>query len=192
VILWNKGMASRRAEGFNRCVPLLFVAIGLAACGDPAVSNAPPVVQDPPVATPSLQPSPNPAIPPGLTPLATPQQVVASMEVGRADPFAPTQTAGLATTIGPDGKPVSGPAGSGLPEGLRLTGVIRSAGQAQAFVQIGDQSGPLCQGPRGRCAGASAGQPLLPSGWIVTGIDAEQARLALSNGRLRQVISVAP
>jgi hypothetical protein len=106
--------------------------------------------------------------------------VVDAIEVGRPDPFAPTPP------------PAVSQSRPSLPDGFKLTGVIRTGGRAQAFVQIGDQSGPLCPGPRGRCSGAAADQPLLPAGWSVTGIDAANGLLAVSFGRERQVISVAP
>jgi len=172
---------------------VLLAAIGLAGCGGSNTASAPP--PPPPPAPPApAKPAAKPVPPPGLTPLATPQQVVDAIEVGRADPFAPSQPPpGTATTrIGPDGKPVVVPPRPTLPDGFKLTGVIRTGGRAQAFVQIGDQSGPLCPGPRGRCSGAGAEQPLLPPGWSVTGIDAANGLLAVSFGRQRQVIPLAP
>ena len=190
-------MASRRAERFNaHASVLVLAALGLAGCGGTNTASAPP---PPPPAAPApaaepAKPPAKPVPPPGLTPLATPQQVVDSIDVGRADPFAPSQPSpGAATTrIGPDGKPVVVQPRPTLPADFKLTGVIRTGGRAQAFVQIGDQSGPLCPGPRGRCSGAAADQPLLPAGWSVTGIDAANGLLAVSFGRQRQVISVAP
>ena len=70
--------------------------------------------------------------------------------------------------------------------------MIGTGGRAQAFVQIGEQSGPLCPGPRGRCGGGAPDQPLLPPGWSVTGIDAANGLLAVSFGRQRQVIPLSP
>ena len=69
---------------------------------------------------------------------------------------------------------------------------VGTGGRAQAFVQIGEQSGPLCPGPRGRCGGGAPDQPLLPPGWSVTGIDAANGLLAVSFGRQRQVIPLSP
>ena len=189
-------MASRRAERFSvRASVVLLAAIGLAGCGGSNTASVPPPpAPAPPAPSQPTQPPAKPVPPAGLTPLATPQQVVDAIDVGRADPFAPSQPPpGSATTrIGPDGKPVAVPARPTLPNDFKLTGVIRTGGRAQAFVQIGDQSGPLCPGPRGRCSGAAADQPLLPAGWSVTGIDAANGLLAVSFGRQRQVISVAP
>ena len=186
-------MSSCRAEaGLAAPALLLLAAIGLTACGtgQDAATTAP--VPPPPPAAPAAAAAPakppaKPVPPPGLTPLATPQQVVDSIAVGRPDPFAPSQL-----PPGPDGKPTGSAAKPTLPDGFKLTGMIRTGGRAQAFVQIGDQSGPLCPGPRGRCSGAGADQPLLPPGWSVTGIDAANGLLALSFGRQRQVIPLSP
>ena len=102
----------------------------------------------------------------GFNPLPTPQQVVAAMTIGRADPFAPVSPA-----------PASGPQGAALPQGFRLTGVVRSAGQAQALVQFGSLSGTLQVGQIG---GRST--ELLPPGWIVVRIDSQRGRLTLRQG----------
>lgn len=172
---------------------LLLASVGLIGCGSPA-----PNASSPPAATPvpppaaaasnPAKPATPPAPPVALTPLATPQQVVEAIPVGRPDPFAPAQSQ---PELGPTGKPTGQPARPKLPAGFRLTGVIRTGGQSQAFVQIGDQSGPLCLGARGRCAGPLADQPLLPPGWRVTGIDAVNGLLALSFGGFRQVVPLA-
>lgn len=123
-----------------------------------------------------------------LTPLASPRQVVQALTIGRPDPFAPlqepAQAAGQRRAAG-SLPPLA------LPPGFRLTGVMRSGGQLRAFVQVGDRSGPLCPGPRGRCPDA-AEPPLLPPGWSVSGIDARNGLLALSRGGQRQVLSLAP
>ncbi len=116
----------------------------------------------------------------GFTPLPTPQQVVAPLATGRPDPFAPLAPA-----------PQVAAAGSSvdLPDGLRFTGVIRSGGHAQALIQLKDQSGPVCVGPRGYCPGA--GLPaLLPPGWSVTAIDVQNGRLALRQRSQRRILSL--
>ena len=120
----------------------------------------------------------------GFTPLPTPQQVVAPLATGRPDPFAPL-TPAQATRASATRTPPA----ADLPEGLRFTGVIRSGGHAQALIQLKDQSGPVCVGPRGYCPGA--GLPaLLPPGWNVTGIDVQNGRLALSQGSQRRILSL--
>jgi len=172
---------------------VLLALVGLIGCASPApnASTPPPAA---PASAPAAaasnpaKPATPPAPPVALTPLATPQQVVEAIPVGRPDPFAPAQAQ---AELGPTGKPTGQPARPKLPSGFRLTGVIRTGGQSQAFVQIGDQSGSLCLGARGRCAGPLADQPLLPPGWRVTGIDAVNGLLALSFGGFRQVIPLA-
>ncbi|MFM8968342.1 MAG: hypothetical protein ACKOGI_10480 [Vulcanococcus sp.] len=118
-----------------------------------------------------------PAAPPsGFTPLPSPQQVLAALPVGRADPFAPVVASAQA----------AGPAA----EGLRLTGVLRSRFGAQAFLQLAPgQGGAVCVAPRGVCAGS--GLPaLLPPGWSVLSIDVAQGRLLLNQGGQRRLLSL--
>lgn len=125
----------------------------------------------------AVRPSPaEPQPAAGFTPLPTPQQVVAALPSGRVDPFAP----------------LAQPAGRAAPAAaadLRFTGVIRSAGQAQALVQMGDQSGAVCVGRRGVCPGS--GLPaLLPADWSVTSIDVASGRLVLNQAGQRRVFSL--
>jgi hypothetical protein len=106
--------------------------------------------------------------------------VVAALPTGRVDPFAalasPAATAAGSSTA---------PAGTEL----RFTGVIRSAGEAQALVQLGDQSGAVCVGQRGVCSGS--GLPaLLPAGWSVTSIDVASGRLVLNQAGQRRVFTL--
>lgn len=124
----------------------------------------------------------------GFTPLPTPQQVVAPLATGRPDPFAPLSPS-PSLTQATQASATRTPPAADLPEGLRFTGVIRSGGHAQALIQLKDQSGPVCVGPRGYCPGA--GLPaLLPPGWNVTGIDVQNGRLALSQGSQRRILSL--
>ncbi len=122
-----------------------------------------------PVASPPLA---DPAPSPGLTPLPSPNQVLASVASGRVDPFAPLSAAGSAV-----GNPGARPAPLSLPPGLVFHGVIRSGGPPEALVQFGGESGTLRVGQRG---GRST--PLLPAGWSVAGIDVQQGRLTLRQG----------
>ena len=120
--------------------------------------------------------APQPAA--GFTPLPTPQQVLAALPMGRADPFAPLPQPPKPATSG--GAPAAD---------LRFTGVIRSAGQAQALVQLGEQSGAVCVGRRGACPGS--GLPaLLPADWSVTSIDVASGRLVLNQAGQRRVFSL--
>ena len=149
----------------------------LAGC-----SGAPSSVtrQDPPPRDAAAPVAQAPAAPPaagaGFTPLPSPQQVLAAVPVGRADPFAPVVAAAQA----------AGPAA----EGLRLTGVLRSRFGPQAFLQLAPgQGGAVCVGPRGLCAGS--GLPaLLPPGWSVLSIDVAQGRLLLNQGGQRRLLSL--
>jgi len=149
----------------------------LAGC-----SGAPSSVtrQDPPprdAAAPGAQaPAAPTAAGAGFTPLPSPQQVLAALPVGRADPFAPVVAPAQA----------AGPAA----EGLRLTGVLRSRFGPQAFLQLAPgQGGAVCVGPRGLCAGS--GLPaLLPPGWSVLSIDVAQGRLLLNQGGQRRLLSL--
>ena len=73
------------------------------------------------------------------------------------------------------------PARLELPDDFRFSGVLRAGSTPQAFVQVGDQSGPVCPGPDGACP--ATGLPsVLPKGWGVTKIDVERGRLTLRKG----------
>ena len=102
----------------------------------------------------------------GLNPLPSPQQVLAAVGIGRADPFAPL----------PPG-PGAGAQAPGLPAGFRFSGVVRSGPQAQALVQFGSLSGSLSPGEVGGRTTA-----LLPPGWRVAAVDAQRGRLTLQQG----------
>ena len=185
-------MASSRGESAGRSraewrlisralTPALVLFPLLIACGSGSPS-APDTITLPPAAPGAAAPSapaaaaPQPAA--GFTPLPTPQQVVAALPTGRVDPFAPLAAAKVGDTSSP-------PAGGEL----RFTGVIRSAGQSQALVQFGEQSGAVCVGQRGVCPGS--GLPaLLPAGWSVTSIDVASGRLVLTQAGQRRVLNL--
>ena len=177
-------MGSSRSETgcFQRRLSTVLVVVallvpGVAGCSS---SSGPETISLPPAPPkPTAVASPAPAAPQptaGFTPLPTPQQVVAALPTGRVDPFAPLLQPGAKAGAAPTGD-------------LRFTGVIRSAGQAQALVQVGDQSGAVCVGRRGVCPGS--GLPaLLPSGWSVTSIDVASGRLVLNQAGQRRVLSL--
>ena len=156
----------------------LAVLPALTACASssgPETITLPPPNPKPAVAEKPAAAEPAPAA--GFTPLPTPEQVVAALPTGRLDPFAPLPQAKAAASGG-------APAGD-----LRFTGVIRSAGQAQALVQVGDQSGAVCVGRRGVCVGS--GLPaLLPADWSVTSIDVASGRLVLNQAGQRRVFNL--
>ncbi len=120
------------------------------------------------------------AVPQGLTPLPTSQQVVAAFPLGRKDPFGslvPPVAPGVAAAAARRG------AASSLtpPADFRVTGVINSGGQSEAVVTYKQLSGSLRPGDRG---GRST--DLLPPGWSVAAVDVPNGRLILQSGS-RQV-----
>jgi hypothetical protein len=155
---------------------LLAVVSGCKVNSDSAVKIVAPPPTLPVKPVPAASAS-QPVLATGLTPLATPQQVVDAIPVGRVDPFATAESSSQKSQVPP------------LPDGFRLTGVIATRGRSQAFVQVGGNTGLLCTGPRGRC---NDDQPLLPPGWNVTGVDSSSGLVAMTYGRHRQVIRVIP
>ena len=140
---------------------------------------------------------------PPLAPLATPQQVVRSVDVGRRDPFAAvllprplidlanpprTSTPGASAqgNRGPSkggpkaGKPAPTPS---LPKGLVLQGLLQGPAGQEALVQYtpaegrvgGARSGSLRVGD----VGTAGSESLLPPGWRVRAIDMVRERLVL-------------
>ena len=156
-------------------VALLPALTACASSSGPETITLPPPNPKPAVAKKPAAAEPVPAA--GFTPLPTPEQVVAALPTGRLDPFAPLPQAKAAASG-------AAPAGD-----LRFTGVIRSAGQVQALVHVGDQSGAVCVGRRGVCVGS--GLPaLLPADWSVTSIDVASGRLVLNQAGQRRVFNL--
>ena len=164
-------MARRRpTEGLGLAIGLALV---LAGCGAPPPQALAPArapqrsaeVQDGTAAGQVSQ---------GFTALATPQQVLQGLPIGRLDPFAPVTASAAGLT---------------LPPGLRLRGVLRSGGRLQAIVQLGGSSGPICLGPRGACPGSGV-PPLLPPGWSVAGINAARGQVQLRQGAQLTLLSL--
>jgi hypothetical protein len=131
-----------------------------------------------------------------LTPLATPQQVVGAVDLGRLDPFGALPPA-LSSFLGPDGRPLApslpGDAAAArrrprpaplpplqLPEGFSVSGVIRSGGVSEAVVSYGALSGSVRPGDHG-----GRTTDLLPSGWRVAVIDVNRGLLTLQKGPQR-------
>jgi hypothetical protein len=172
----SRVLGSRRAcLGWLSGLALLPALTACASSSGPETITLPPPNPKPAAAEKPAGVEPAPAA--GFTPLPTPQQVVAALPTGRLDPFAPLPQAKAAAS----GR---APAGD-----LRFTGVIRSAGQAQALVQVGDQSGPVCVGRRGVCVGS--GLPaMLPADWSVTSIDVASGRLVLNQAGQRRVFNL--
>ncbi len=163
----------------------------LSGCGfDQLLFNRPPASPPPEPLPPARSSTSQVDVSAGLAPLPTPQQVLTAIPFGRPDPFAPLPAAakpavaevggssqsgpgaGTAVPAGasaaPGGRGAAGPQPAdrlAAPEGLRLTGVIRSGGRAEALVSYGAFSGSLRPGDRG---GRST--DLLPAGWSLAAI----------------------
>lgn len=135
-----------------------------------------------------------------LTPLATPQQVVGAVGLGRPDPFGALPPA-LPSLLGPDGRPLAPSLSGGtaaaqgvaaarrrpaplpplqLPRGFSVSGVIRSGGVSEAVVSYGSLSGSVRPGDHG-----GRTTDLLPSGWSVAAIDVNRGLLTLKKGPQR-------
>lgn len=190
--------------------PLTLLTLLLAGC-----NQAPPPLDPGALTPPSMQPARKGAsetaaaakqpAPEGasLAPLATPQQVVGAVNLGRLDPFG-SLAPKLPSLLGPDGKPLpvnlaGGTAAAGgapgqpggassrpgaggargaaplqLPNGFSVSGVIRSGGVSEAVVSYGALSGSLRPGDRG-----GRTTDLLPSGWSVAAIDVNRGLITL-------------
>ena len=132
-----------------------------------------------------------------LAPLATPQEVVQSVDVGRRDPFAAVLTPRVVTpppaqrsvaagkgTVGVDG--AQQPVALQPPKGLVFQGVLDGATGQEALVEYaptsagagGVRSGSLRVGDVGTVRNDS----LLPPGWRVRSIDVARGRLELQSG----------
>ena len=157
------------------CLSLALPLAGLlTACGS-NTSQLPPPLPRPRLVKPApLAPAPLVA---GFTPLPSPEAVLAALPKGRVDPFAapPAPATATATAAAAAAKPSAPPA-------LRLTGVVLSNGMAQAFVDYGNQSGPVVVGEKG--GGSIA---WLPEGWRVAAIDVQRGQLLLQADDGRRV-----
>ncbi len=177
--------------------PLVAIGFLIGGCGLGAKPQADTVPPPPPVPPEEVKPDTAPAPIAGLTPLPTPNQLLASLAIGREDPLA-----SVAPPPAPPRNPAPGAPGSAaatgrqgasaatrpappkpleLPEDFRFTGVMRRGSTPQAFVQVGDQSGPVCKGEDGTCP-ASGLPSVLPPGWGVAAIDVDRGRLTLRKG----------
>lgn len=93
----------------------------------------------------------------------------------------PGTTRGGAPATSPAATRPAAPARLELPDNFRFSGVLRAGSTPQAFVEVGDQSGPVCPGADGSCP-ASGLPTVLPRGWGVASIDVERGRLTLRKG----------
>ena len=109
-----------------------------------------------------------PALPIGLTPLPSAEEVQQAAPGGRADPFGPL--VGVEVADAQDPTP-----------GLTLTGVFLVGDQKRAMVTTPSGGGVICVGADGRCGEDTP--VLLPSGWSVLSIDGARGciRFALND-----------
>jgi hypothetical protein len=135
-----------------------------------------------------------PAQAPPLAPLATQQQVVKAVTVGRRDPFAGVLTPSMIATPEAQPKPSSQQAVTpppppdvlGWPKGLAFEGVLQTFSESEAMVrytpadakETGTRVGTLRVGD----IGTNSSDSLLPPGWQVAAIDGEQGLLVLRKG----------
>jgi hypothetical protein len=168
----------RRADGpLNGRLALgALTGLMLTGCGASPTAEAPPAPAPPRPAAPTASSG---AVPEGLTPLPTSQQVVNAFRMGRQDPFGslvPELVPGAATAV-------SAAAAATPPAFLkdfRVTGVIDSGGQSEAVVTYKQLSGSLRPGDRG-----GRNTDLLPSGWSVASVDVPNGRVVLQSGSRR-------
>ncbi|AFY30035.1 hypothetical protein [Cyanobium gracile] len=151
----------------------------LTGCGASPTTEAPPAPAPAPP-RPAAPTASSGAVPEGLTPLPTSQQVVNAFRMGRQDPFGslvpellPRAAAGGATARAAAIPPP-------FLNDFRVTGVIDSGGQSEAVVTYGQLSGSLRPGDRG-----GRTTDLLPSGWSVASVDVANGSLILQSGSRR-------
>ncbi len=213
------GIWWKRVEGPLKAVALVPLLL-LGGCGlEQFLLGGPPAPEQPEPLPPSRSDGPQVDVSAGLSPLLTPQQVLTAVPFGRPDPFAPlpapaipavssgtgteaaSPQAAPAGTAGATAAGASAPAGAAAaagqppstctPEGLRLTGVIRSGGSAEALVTNGSLSGSLRIGDRG---GRST--DLLPAGCVVAAIHfggftpGDPPAITLRRGSLKQQVKL--
>ena len=132
------------------------VLVVVGGCGGetPKATVLPPVSEQ---SAPLPETSAPPALPIGLTPLPSAEEVQQAAPGGRADPFGPL--VGVAAADAQDTT-------TGLPQ---LKGVLMVGDQKRAIVTTPSGSGVICVGSDGRC-GEDA-PVLLPPGWSVLRID---------------------
>ncbi len=175
------------------------IALLISGCGLLGRSPKAEIPLTPPAEPPEVEALPAPLA--GLTPLPSANELLASVAIGREDPLAPQAPVPRRSAPGslPSGAanqqstaPASAqgaraatrptaPARLELPDDFRFSGVMRAGHTPQAFVEVGDQSGPVCPGPDGTCP-ASGLPSVLPQGWGVAKIDVDRGRLTLRKG----------
>ncbi|MFN9630946.1 MAG: hypothetical protein ACK59A_12070 [Cyanobacteriota bacterium] len=191
-----------RRHGWLKGLPGLLLTLSPVLLGGCGSFSLPKVSQEPSQSKrPQLKPAnaPPKLTDPALAPLATPQQVVKAVDLGRPDPFAavmaprvvsetdnPSQGSGKRSGSAKGSPPPKPPQPLDWPANLVFQGVIQGGGKIEALVQYtptsaggnGPRSGSVRVGDEG-----SAGQDsVLPPGWRVKAIDGAQGVLVLQQG----------
>ena len=215
------GIWWKRVEGPLKTIALVPLLLLGGCGLEQFLLGGPPAPEQSEPLPPSRSDGPQVDVSAGLSPLLTPQQVLTAVPFGRSDPFAPLPAPAIpAVSSGtgtPSASPQAAPAGAAgapggasapggapadaaaaaqppstcTPEGLRLTGVIRSGGSAEALVTNGSLSGSLRVGDRG---GRST--DLLPAGCVVASIHfggftpGDPPAITLRRGSLKQQVKL--
>ncbi len=186
----------RRVRRLLRGLSTLLPAAVLAACGASPFPGAWPDInarapQPPPPRARRGPTERQPPPPPALAPLATPQQVVKAVSVGRRDPFGNVLVPTLiqprespASITAPSRSPAP-PRALAWPKGLAFEGVLQTFSETEAMVSYTPEeaggSGPSAGSLR--VGDTSAEKPgLLPPGWQVAAIDGNRGELVLRKG----------
>lgn len=180
------GIWWKRVEGPLRAIALIPLLV-IGGCGfEQFLLGRPTDPEQPEPLPPPRSAGPQTNVGAGLSPLLTPQQVLTAVPFGRPDPFAPTPG-----TAPPRAAAAAQPASTCQSQGLRLTGVIRSGGRAEALVSVGPLSGTLRIGDRG---GRST--DLLPAGCVLASIHfggftpADPPSITLQRGQQREKVTL--
>ncbi len=148
--------------GWTPCLPLAMAPLLLTGCSQVTPPEDPTaLLPPPPPPAPAAAGKPPAAVTVGLEPLATPQQVINSVDLGRRDPFGRILPA-LPSLVGPDGKP--------LPPGAMAAAMAAARG-AQGPVGAATPAGAAAGDSRSGRVKAPPRPPLqLPPGFSISGV----------------------
>ena len=189
-------MGLRRALRWLEGSILLLPAVLLTACG-----QSQEVVVEPPLPKASQAQAGAVGPPEGasLAPLATRQQVLQAVDVGRRDPFAAVLTPRLVKDPAAQLQPaaargVQNSQSLGVPKGLVFQGVLQGPLGREALVEYAPpeakEGGPRSGSLRVGDVGTGAPDSLLPPGWRVGAIDVSQGRLVLQAGQQAVILGL--
>ena len=208
------GIWWKRVDVTLKALPVASLLVLLGGCGLDQLLLGRPSAPTPQEPLPPVRPDAAQAdVSAGLAPLLTPQQVLTAVPFGRRDPFAPLPAPAVASPASAQGAKAAntttaagGPARAGAAaaaasscqaEGLRLTGVIRSGGRAEALVSYGALSGSLRIGDRGGPSDRRGrSTALLPAGCVLASIHfggrtpGDLPSITLQRGTLREKVTL--